>query len=212
MLSSTMRTMPKTALIAVDVQNDYQPGGPLGFPGSDRIIEPLIEYATLAADIVILTRNLRPADHRSFNLERDKDDPIFKVGGNHGSWPINCVKGTTGAKIVPDLAAIAAKPQNYVITKSIGRDQGGFSAFEGGTLRPLESLEDILRREEITHVAVGGYWLDWCVSQTAFDANALGFSTAIETTCTLPFPEFEPDSTQRIATFGRLSRAGVPCV
>lgn len=203
--------MPKTALIAVDVQNDYQPGGPLGFPGSDRIIAPLVEYATLAADIVILTRNLRPPDHESFDLERKKGDPVFKAGASQGSWPVSCVKGTSGAKIVPDLAAIAAKPENYVITKGLDRQHGGFSAFEGGTLRPLESLEDILRREEITHVAVGGYWLDWCVAQTAFDANALGYATAIETNCTLPFPEFDSESAQRIVTYERLSRAGVPC-
>ena len=202
--------MPKTALIAVDVQQDYQPGGPLGFPGSDRIIEPLVEYAVLAADVVILTRNLRPPDHESFNVAREYGDPVYKVGAKR-AWPVACVKGTPGAKIVPDLAAIATKSQNYVITKSLSREQGGFSAFEGGTLRPLESLEDILRREEVTHVAVGGYWLDWCVAQTAFDANALGYATAIEMSCTLPFPEFEPDSTQRTTTFERLSRAGVPC-
>lgn len=204
--------MPKTALIAIDVQNDYQPGGALGFPGSDRIIEPLVEYATLAADIVILTRNMRPPNHESFDFDRDEDDPIFKVGASQSAWPVSCVKGTPGAKIVPDLTAIAAQVQNYVITKSMDRKQGGFSAFEGGTLRPLESLEDILRREEITHVAVGGYWLDWCVAQTAFDANALGYATAIEMTCTLPFPEFASDSPQRKQTFERLDRAGVPCV
>lgn len=203
--------MPKTALIAVDVQQDYQPDGPLGFPGSDRIIEPLVEYAALAADVVILTRNLHPHDHESFNVAREYGDPVYKIGASKGAWPVSCVKGTSGAKIVPDLAAIAAKPENYVITKGLGHKEGGFSAFEGGTLRPLESLEDILRREEVTHVAVGGYWLDWCVAQTAFDANALGYATAIEMNCTLPFPEFEPDSTQRTTTFERLSRAGVPC-
>lgn len=211
MLSST-RKMPKTALIAVDVQNDYLPGGAVGFPGSDRIIEPLVEYATLAADIVICSRNLRPPDHESFNLERNRTDPIYKVGKQDGAWAMSCVKGTPGARIVPDLAAIAVKGDNYVITKSLARDQGGYSAFEGGTLRPLESLEDILRREEVTHIAVGGYWLDGVVAQTAFDAAALGYSTAIELSCTLPFPEFDPDSPERQATFERLARAGVPCV
>lgn len=201
--------MPKTALIAVDVQNDYQPDGPLGSPDSDRIIEPLVEYATLAADIVICSRNLRPPDHKSFN--RKRTDLMYTPGAD-GAWTTNCVKGTPGARIVPDLAAIVAKPENYVITKSIGPDQGGFSAFEGGTLRPLESLEDILRREEVTHVAVGGYWLEWCVSQTAFDAAALGFATAIEMSCTLPFPEFGPESPERAKIFEKLSKAGVPCV
>ena len=204
--------MNRTALIAVDVQNDYLPGGALGFPNSDRIIAPLVEYATLAADVVIISRNLHPINHESFNHERDEGDPIYKVGKNYGAWPINCVKGTPGAKIVSDLAAIASRPHNYVVTKSMNRDQGGFSAFEGGTLRPLESLEDILHREMITHVAVGGYWLDWCVAHTAFDANALGYATAIEISCTLPFPEFDTKSVKRSETYERLSRAGIPCV
>jgi nicotinamidase/pyrazinamidase len=187
--------MPRTALIAVDVQNDYQPGGALGSPDSDRIIEPLIEYAVLAADVVIASRNLYPSDHKSFE-----------------SSVVNCVKGTPGARIVSDLAAIVAKPENYVISKGLDSSGGGFSAFEGGTLRPLESLEDILRSEEITHVAVGGYWLDFCVAQTAFDAAALGYATAIEMTCTLPFPDIDSDSPKRKAVFDSLERAGVPCV
>jgi nicotinamidase/pyrazinamidase len=179
----------------VDVQNDYQPGGALGSPDSDRIIEPLIEYATLAADVVIASRNLHPDDY------------------DFGTSPPSCIKGTPGARIVTDLAVIVAKPENYVISKGMDRGQGGYSAFEGGTLRPLESLEDILRNEKITHVAVGGYWLDLCVAQTAFDAAALGYATAIEMTCTLPFPEFNHDSSpQRKATFERLERAGVPVV
>jgi nicotinamidase/pyrazinamidase len=149
----------------------------------------------LAADIVIVSRNLHPVDHQSFE-----------------ETPPNCVKGSTGARIVSGLAAIVAKPENYVISKGMDFDQGGYSAFDGGTLRPLESLEDILKKEKITHVAVGGYWLDWCVAQTAFDASALGYSTAIEMTCTLPFPEFAPDSPERKETFERLARAGVVCV
>lgn len=200
--------MPKTALIAVDVQNDYQPNGPLGFPGSDSIIAPLVEYAALAADIVICSRNVRPPDHTSFNFERDDNEPIlaFTSEGKCLGWPPNCVKGTPGVRIVSDLAAIVSNPKNYVITKSLDRDREGFSAFEGGTLRPLESLEDILQREEVTHVAVGGYWLDWCVAQTAFDANALGYNTAIETRCTIPFPE---TGTRMDRITQQLNQAGV---
>ena len=184
----------------------YQPGGPLGFPGSDSILAPLVEYATLAADIVIVSRNLHPADHESFNVARKADDPIYTVEPNGGAWPISCVKGTAGARIVPDLAAIVAKPQNYVVTKGLTRQGGSFSAFEGGTLRPLESLEDILRREEVTHVAVGGYWLDWCVAQTAFDANALGYNVAVELPCTLAL-----DRSKALDQRATLGCAGIIC-
>lgn len=209
--------MPKTAFIAIDVQNDYLPSGAVGSPDSDRIIDPLIEYINLAADIVICSRNLRPKDHSSFNQNLPYDPPIriprdpIYTPGPEGPWPPNCIKGTYGARIVSSLASIAAKPENYVITKCLERSQGGYSAFEGGTLRPLESLEDILRREEVTHVTIGGYWLEWCVAQTAFDANALGFSTAIEMNCTLPFPDFGQDSSEYATIMEKLTKAGVTC-
>src|SRR5208282_493394 len=174
--------MSKTALIAVDVQNDYLPGGALGFPNSDRIIKPLVEFTKITGCLTIVSRNLHPPDHRSFNLDRDADDPIDKVGDNGGHRPVNCVKGTRGARVISELAPPVA---HYVVTKGQSRDQGGYTAFEAGTLRPLESLEDILVREQIKYVTVGGYWLEHCVAQTAFDANALGYDTGIDLKLTI---------------------------
>ena len=177
-LSST-RNMARTALIAVDVQNDYLPDGPLGIPGSDSIIEPLVEYATLVAEVVILSRTLHPPD-------RD-------------CWAA-CIKGSTGAKIVPDLAALGSGPNTYVTTSR----PVNYSAFEGGTLRPLSTLEDILTHERVTHVTVGGYWLEYRVAQTALDANALGYDTVVDPLSTFPFDEGLVDD-----TIERLARAGV---
>lgn len=154
---------------------DYLPGGLLGMPGSDSIIEPLVEYAALTSDVIILSRNMRPAGH---------------------TLP-GCVKGTPGAKIVPDLAAFATRPKCYVISKSMEPDEFGYSAFEGGTLRPLETLEEILDREKVTHITVGGYWLDGCVAQTAFDANALGYATAVARDACWIREEFNPDHLKR---------------
>lgn len=179
----------KTALIAVDTQNDYLPDGPLGFPGSDAILLPLVEYATLAADVVIVSRNLRPPNSKSF----------AKFGGY---LPPSCIKGTPGAKIVSNLVGIASQAGNYVVTKATDPDQGGYSAFEGGTLRPLESLEDILAREEITHVTVGGYLLENAVANTAFDANALGYSVMVELRSTTGVAN-------RSVTLDRFEKAGV---
>lgn len=181
--------MARTALIAVDCQVDYLPNGPLGFPGSDDILLPLVEYATLAADVVIASRNLRPPNHKSF----------AKFGGH---LPPSCIKGTPGARIIPDLADIVARPHNYIVTKAQEPDQGGYSAFEGGTLRPLESLEDILAREEITHVTVGGYWLEGAVANTAFDANALGYSVMVELRSTTGVAN-------RSVTLDRFEKAGI---
>ena len=188
-------------MIACDTQNDYLPTGALGFPGSDAIIAPLVEFANLAADVVIVSRNLHPPDHPSFNTEREPGDPIHKVSGSGGAWPVNCVKGTKGASVVPEVAHIA----EYVVTKGMKRDDGGFTAFEAGTLRPLKSLEDILHDEKITHVAVGGYWLEWVVAQTAFDANALGYDTAVEIDLSMPLNGAFKASDQA----AKLERAGV---
>jgi nicotinamidase-related amidase len=185
----------RTALIAVNTQKDYLPKGALGFPGTDRIIAPLVEYATVAADLVIVSRELHPPDHRSFV-------------GFGGHLPPHCIKGTSGAKVIPDLATVIAQKDSYVISSGIDRDQGGFSAFEGGTLRPLESLEDILAREKITHVAVGGYWLEYAVSNTAFDANALGYNTAVELTASCALEKHE----KPCQTIERFERAGIKYV
>jgi len=195
-----MTPMPRTALIVVDAQNDYQPTGALGFPGSDAIIGPIVEFANLAADVVIASRNLYPPDHSSFNLKRKPGDPIY-TPSMEGSWPVNCVKGTKGASIVPEIAHIA----EYVVTKGLKKDDGGFTAFEAGTLRPLKSLEDILHDEKVTHVAVCGYWLEWCVAQTAFDANALKYDTAVEIDLSMPLNGAFKASDQA----ARLERAGV---
>lgn len=179
----------KTAFIAVDPQNDYLPKGLLGVPGSDGIIGPLVDYATIAADVLIVSRNIHPSDHLSFNI----------------LLPPNCIKGTSGAKIVPEVVSLIAKKENsYVITKGVKPDEGGFSAFEGGTLRPLETLEEILEREKITHVTVGGYWLEHCVSQTAFDANALGYSTAIDLAAS-----FARDPNEISRVLNDLEKAGI---
>jgi nicotinamidase/pyrazinamidase len=186
----TRKMQKKTVLIAVDVQEDCLPEGALGFKGSDSIVAPLTEYAKLAADVVIVSRNQFPPDHESF-------EP-------HGYRVANCIKGTHGARVIPELAQVA----DYVITKGLERTQGAFSAFEGGTLRPLEKLENILEGEQITHITVGGYWLENVVSYTAFDANALGYHTTVDSHLTASLP-FDGGSRERTRLFESFERAGI---
>ena len=84
--------MPLTALIAVDVQHDFLPGGALGVPGGDAVVEPLVRAAT-AAGLVVKTRDAHPADHASFTEQG-------------GIWPVHCVAGTHGAELHPQIAAL----------------------------------------------------------------------------------------------------------
>lgn len=153
----------RTALIIVDPQEDYRPGNPMGSRDSDTIIPVLVQLAG-EVDTLIVARDLHPIDHITFRAQG-------------GIWPEHCVKGTRGAWLHP---AITDLEPEYVATKGQDRLEGGHSAFEAETLRPLRKVEDILKDEKITDVIVGGYLLEWAVAQTAFDANALGYKTTLK--------------------------------
>jgi nicotinamidase-related amidase len=83
--------------------------------------------------------------------------------------------GTSSAKIPASLKRVAT----YTVTRGIDPDKPNYSAFDGGTLRPIEPLETILARERVTEVAVCGHTLESVVAQTAFDASALGYVTTV---------------------------------
>lgn len=182
-----------TALIIVDFQKDFQAGGPLGHPDSDSIVGAILGHAK-KADIVIASRDLHPGNHFSFVKE-----PEFK----DGSWPGHCVQGTSGAEIDRRIRKIA----DYTVSKGMRPEPpDDYSAFAGGTLRPTVSTETILRENYIRRVVVAGLLLGWCVSQTAFDANALGFETLVPRNSTLALPGDDP-----ALHFTALERAGILC-
>lgn len=154
------------ALVIVDVQRDFLPGGSLGVPDGDRIILPLIQLAS-QAKLVVASRDWHPENHFSFS-----DNPQYV----DGSWPPHCIQGTKGAKI----QSAVRKYAQFVISKGMNRNPpDAYSAFAGKTLRPVATLEEILQRSPIEAVIVGGLALDYCVSHTAFDSNALGYRTIL---------------------------------
>lgn len=139
-------------------------------------IDSLIDLAE-GADLVIATRSVHPRSHFSF-----------------AEFGPHCIHGTKGARLHPRLEEYA----DYVTTK-VGL-QEHYSGFESGTLRPKESLEEILRAEEVTKVWIGGFGHGWDVPQTAFDANALGYDTIVFLSAS---NEVDPE------TIEKLNRAGV---
>jgi nicotinamidase/pyrazinamidase len=151
--------MPAEALIVVDFQNDFTPGGALAVPEGDRIAERVNE---LAADprfeLVIATRDWHPRDHGSFEEQG-------------GIWPVHCVQGTEGAELNPalDIARI-----DVVLDK--GQDPGteGYSGFDG------TPLEELLRERGIERVTVVGLATDYCVKHTALDARRAGFEVVVD--------------------------------
>jgi nicotinamidase/pyrazinamidase len=147
------------ALLIVDFQNDFTPGGALAVAGGDAIAPRLNE---LAADprfsLVVATRDWHPADHGS-----------FKEQG--GIWPVHCVQGTPGAELNPALDRARI---DVVVDK--GQDPGteGYSGFEA------TDLESLLRGRGVDRVTIGGLATDYCVKNTALDALRLGFGVDVD--------------------------------
>lgn len=180
------------ALIAVDVQYDFLPGGTLAVPDGDTIIHNLAMLAR-SASLVIASRDWHPENHFSFS-----DEPKFE----DGSWPPHCIMKTKGAKIYPTINRLA----NFVISKGMNRNPpDDYSAFAGKTLRPVATLEEILQRSPVQTIVVGGLALDYCVKYTALDANALGYRTVVPLSATRAVGDPVP-------TLTTLARAGVEVV
>jgi nicotinamidase/pyrazinamidase len=151
--------MPE-ALVIIDFQNDFAPGGALGVPGGDAIADRVNELAADPRfDLVVATRDWHPPDHGSFT-ERG------------GIWPVHCVQGTDGAELFPGLDQARV---DVVIDK--GQDPGteGYSGFEA------TDLESVLRERGIDRITVAGLATDYCVRATALDALRAGFGVTVDT-------------------------------
>jgi nicotinamidase/pyrazinamidase len=145
----------RTALLAVDVQNDFLPGGALGVSDGDAVIAPLLRAAS-QADLVVATRDWHPWDHVSF-------------AARGGPWPPHCVMGTPGALLAPKIDEVA----DVVVSKGNNAEVDAYSGFDG---TPLAAL---LRGAGVSRVLVGGLATDYCVRATALDALREGFEVVV---------------------------------
>jgi nicotinamidase/pyrazinamidase len=147
------------ALLIVDFQNDFTPGGALGVDGGDEIAGRLNELAADARfEMVVATRDWHPPDHGSFREQG-------------GIWPVHCVADTDGAELHPGLDRTRV---DVVVDKGQDHDADGYSGFEA-TL-----LEELLRARGVDHVTIGGIATDYCVKNTALDALRLGFGVTVD--------------------------------
>lgn len=176
---------PETALIVVDMQNDFaDPKGSLYVRGGEEVV-PLvnreIELARGAGATVVYTQDWHP-----------EHTPHFARDG--GIWPVHCVQGTWGAEFHPQLEV-----EGEVVRKGAGGEDGysGFSTRhpETGEERPTE-LEDLLRRRQIRKVVVAGLATDYCVKETVIDAAERGFEVALLSEAVRAV-ELEPGDAQR---------------
>lgn len=150
------------ALLIVDVQNDFCPGGALAVPEGDAVVPVLNEYiarAQAAGIPIFASRDWHPANTRHF----------AQYGG---PWPVHCVQETPGAAFHPDLKLPAGTP---IVTKGTSTEDAGYSMFDG-TLPEGTPLLDALRSRGITRLHVGGLATDYCVRATALDGLKHGFA------------------------------------
>jgi nicotinamidase/pyrazinamidase len=163
------------ALIIVDFQNDFTPGGALAVPDGDAIAAKINALSASGDyDLVVATRDWHPADHSSFAV-------------NGGRWPVHCVAGTTGAELHPDLDQTGI---DVIVDKGQAVDTDGYSGFAG------TDLDKLLRERGITQVTVVGLATDYCVKNTALDALREGFAVTVDTGAVRGV-EIEPGDSER---------------
>lgn len=161
-MSKTKDIAPKPgdALVVVDVQNDFLPGGALGVPHGDEVVPVLNRYIARFTELrlpIVATRDWHPADHVSFRQRG-------------GPWPPHCIADSDGANFAP---ALRLPPNVKIVSKATTRDKDAYSGFGGTTLK-----ED-LQQSKVRRLFVGGLATDYCVLNTVKDARANGFEVIL---------------------------------
>ncbi len=171
------------ALILIDLQNDFCPGGALAVPDGDAVI-PLANRLQQGFDLVVASQDWHPADHGSFAANhpgREAGETIDLDGLEQILWPIHCVQGTAGAEFHPDLDISKVA---RVFQKGTDPNIDSYSCFFDNGHRKATGLADYLKQQGVTGVYLCGLALDYCVKFSALDAAALGFTTwVIEDAC-----------------------------
>ncbi|MFK8017090.1 MAG: bifunctional nicotinamidase/pyrazinamidase [Gammaproteobacteria bacterium] len=168
----------RSALIIVDMQYDFLPGGALATKGGDQII-PLINQLQPAFDLVVATQDWHPADHGSFASQHAGKAPgeVIDLNGlEQVLWPDHAVQETRGAELADalDQHRIAR-----VFQKGTDPTVDSYSGFFDNGQRGSTGLSDYLLEQGVTRVAVVGLALDYCVKYTALDARRVGFDTTL---------------------------------
>lgn len=186
----TISLKPGDALIVVDVQNDFLPGGSLAVPDGDEVISVLNEYLAQFETHslpVFATRDWHPSDHCSFEAQG-------------GVWPVHCVAETDGAHFATQLELPA---DTMVISKATRADEEAYSGFQG------TDLTRQLHEENIERVFIGGLATDYCVLETVRDALAHDFEVVLLTDA-IRAVNVESDDGEKAIT--EMSRSGAQLI
>ena len=149
---------PADALVVVDPQNDFLPGGSLAVPGGNRIFDPINRLMPLFP-YVLASRDWHPRNHK-----------YFQAYG--GPWPFHCIAGTPGAQFSPLLHL---EDVDEVVSKGTDRETDGYSAFAG------TALAERLHAHGVRRIFIAGIATDYCVKNTTLDARDAGFDAVVVT-------------------------------
>ena len=168
------------ALIVIDVQNDFCPGGALAVPEGDQIV-PSINALMAASEHVILTQDWHPAEHSSFASQHDGKGPYDLVDMPYGPqvlWPDHCAIGSEGAAFHPGLNLNRAE---MIIRKGFRPAIDSYSAFFENDRTTPTGLHGYLQERGITRLVMAGLATDFCVNYSALDAARLGYEVEVQT-------------------------------
>lgn len=204
---NSSRETKNAALLIIDLQNDFCPGGSLAVSEGDMII-PIVNRIAPEFGIVVATKDWHPNEHISFASRHGKTpfETIEVDSGTHVLWPDHCIQGEPGASLHPELDQ---RPLSMVLHKGTKRELDSYSAFLENDHATPTGLEGYLRAHGISRVFICGLATDVCVKFSALDAVQAGFETyVIEDACRgVDVPEGSVDS-----ALHEMTEAGVRCI
>nr|WP_321249823.1 bifunctional nicotinamidase/pyrazinamidase [uncultured Ruegeria sp.] len=165
------------ALIVIDVQNDFCPGGALAVPGGDEVVVPINDMMD-DFDAVILTQDWHPEGHSSFSSSHPGRNPFESVEMSYGPqvlWPDHCIQGSQGGAFHAELRTDA----DLIIRKGFRPAVDSYSAFFENDQKTPTGLEGYLNTRGITKLTLVGLATDFCVQFSALDAARLGFGVTV---------------------------------
>jgi nicotinamidase/pyrazinamidase len=201
-----MQLQPTDALLVIDVQNDFMPGGNLAVADGDAIV-PLINTLAKKFDHVILTQDWHPPQHISFASTHGRKDfeTIEAPYGPQTLWPEHVLQNTEGAAFHPALHIPHAE---LILRKGFRRHIDSYSAFLENDHTTPTGLAGYLRERNLQRLFLCGLAYDFCVRYSAIDGKALGFETIVIEDATRPvnLPNTIAETNEALAT------AGIPCI
>ena len=170
-----------SALLVIDVQNDFCPGGALAVPEGDAVV-PVINRMQDAYQSIILTQDWHPAGHLSFASNHEGAVPFSTTGMPYGEqvlWPDHCIQGSNGAGF---HGALATDRADLILRKGSNPAIDSYSAFFENDKKSRTGLEGYLREKGISRLMLVGLATDFCVAYSALDGAKLGFEVSVDLT------------------------------